>query len=125
MLSEERRRNPRFPFHSKGDLCLNYMAYRGKLIDISLFGALFEAKLFQPNITPRDNCTLEILQLNDDTLLSVKGVVAHTRMNLIGIQFETVDIERQNILRHIGRLNLAPPNLLNRRLPALLQPWAG
>ena len=45
------------------------------------------------------------------------------RMNLIGIQFAPIDSERQNILRHIGMLNLAPPSLLNRKLPALFQAW--
>jgi len=50
-------------------------------------------------------------------------VIAHYRMNLIGIQFVPIDAERQDILRRIGMLNLAPPSLLNRNLPALFQAW--
>lgn len=123
MFTNERRRHPRFPFHSKGELRMTATAYRGNLIDISLFGALFEAKLFHFDFAPREDCTLEILQLNDDALFKVKGVIAHNRMNLIGIQFAPIDSERQNILRHIGILNLAPPSLLNRKLPALFQAW--
>ena len=124
MLTKERRQYPRFPFHSRSELRLDFMAYRGKLIDISLFGALFEAQLFQLNFAPCEKCTLEILHLNDDAQFSVEGVIVHTRMNLVGIQFAPVNAERQAILQRIGMLNLAPPNLLNRRLPAPLQPWA-
>lgn len=123
MLSDERRRHPRFPFHSKGELRLNFMAYRGALLDISLFGALFESRLFQPNITQGDECTLEILHLNDDSLFAVQGIVAHSSKNVTGIQFAPLDKERQNKLRQIGMLNLAPSNLLDRGLPALFQAW--
>ena len=123
MYANERRLHPRFPFHSKGELRLNNMAYRGKLIDISLFGALFEARLFHLNFVTKENCSLEILQLNDDPLSTIGGVIAHYRMNLIGIQFVPIDAERQDILRRIGMLNLAPPSLLNRNLPALFQAW--
>ena len=123
MLSDERRRHPRFPFHSKGELRLHFMAYRGALIDNSLFGALFESRLFQMNVTQGDDCTLEILHLNDDSLFAVEGVVAHTQKNLIGVQFTPLDKDRQNKLRQIGMLNLAPTTLLDRELPALFQAW--
>ncbi|MFZ4535021.1 PilZ domain-containing protein [Propionivibrio sp.] len=119
----ERRRQPRFPNHSKGELRLNLMAYRGALIDISLFGALFETKLFELNFAKGDNCTLEILHLNQDPLISVEGVISHAKDNLIGIQFSTLDREQQDEFQQIGRLNLAPPNFLNRNLPALFQAW--
>lgn len=123
MFSDNRRRHPRFPFHSKGELRLPFMAYRGVLIDISLFGALFEARLFQLNFAAGEICTLEILHLNDDSLFSVNGVVAHINNNLIGIQFALLDHDGQNKLRQVGMLNLAPAALLDRKLPALLQAW--
>lgn len=123
MFLHELRRHPRFPFHSKGELRLKFMAYRGDLIDISLFGALFEPRLFQLDVNPGDTCALEILHLNDDSLISVKGEVAHVNKNLIGIRFAPLEMECQNKLRQIGMLNLAPPCLLNRELPALFQAW--
>jgi len=123
MYANERRQHPRFPFHSKAEIRMTATTYRGNLIDISLFGALFEARLFHFDFAPREGCTLEILQLNDDALFRIKGVIAHNRMNLIGIQFAPIDSERQTILRHISMLNLAPPSLLNRKLPALFQAW--
>ena len=121
MAFEDRRIYPRFPFHSKGELRLNYMAYGGTLIDISLFGALFKSGLSHLNVTEREECTLEILHLNDDSAFSVKGVVVHINENHIGIRFTTLDKEHESKLRKIWTLNLAPPSLLNRKLPALLQ----
>ncbi len=125
MLSDDLRRHPRFPFHSKGELRLNLVAFRGELIDISLFGALFETRLHQMNVVRGDNCMLDILHSNDDSLLAVSGVVVHTNKNLIGIKFDELDKEREDTLRQIGMLNLAPPKLLDRKLSALFQPWRG
>ncbi len=123
MFLHELRRHPRFPFHAKGELRLKFMAYRGDLIDISLFGALFETRLFQLDVNPGESCLLEILHLNDDSLIAVKGEIAHASKNLIGIRFDPLEKEQQNKLRQIGMLNLAPPCLLNRELPALFQAW--
>ena len=125
MPNDERRQHTRFPFHSKGELRLNLMAYRGALVDISLYGALFESRLYQLNVVPGDDCTLEILHLNEDSLFAVEGRIAHAEMNLIGIQFAPLDSDVRNKILHIGTLNLAPPNLLNRELPALFQAWSG
>ena len=123
MFLHELRRHPRFPFHAKGELRLKFMAYRGDLIDISLFGALFEPGLFQLDVKPGESCSLEILHLNDDSLIAVKGVVAHASNNLIGIRFDPLEKEQENTLRQNGMLNLAPPCLINRELPALFQAW--
>lgn len=125
MFLHELRRQPRFPFHSKGELRLKFMAYRGDLIDISLFGALFEPRLFELDVKPGDACSLEILHLNEDSLISVKGEVAQVNKNLIGVRFPPLEKECQNKLRQIGMLNLAPPCLLNREFPALFQAWQG
>lgn len=123
MSLNERRRTPRAPMHSKGELRLNFVAYRGALIDISRFGALFESKLFHINVSPGEICNFELLQPNDEPIFSVGGSVVHSHRNLIGIQFEPLDIERREILRSIDTINLASPDLLNREMPALLQAW--
>jgi len=123
MFPEERRLHPRFPFHSKSELHMPFMAYSGALIDISLFGALFEAGLFHLNIAAGENCRLEILHLNGNPAFAIEGVIAHTNNNLIGIEFTALDKKHLNQLRHICTLNLALPNVLNRKLPALFQEW--
>lgn len=123
MTAEERRRLPRFPFHSKGELSLGLMAYRGALLDISLFGALFEAGLFHFNIAPGDACRLKILTLGDESMLAVDGEVAHVRKNLIGVRFHPLDEGGRRKLAHIGTLNLAPQKVFDRKLPFLLQAW--
>jgi hypothetical protein len=123
MFPDERRRHPRFPFHAKGELSLDFMSYRGRLIDISLFGALFEVGLFELRIAHGDGCRLKVLTLADESLFAVDGMVAHARRNLIGIEFGALDDERREWLQRISALNLAPAKILDRKLPVLLQAW--
>lgn len=119
MIAPERRRTPRFPFHSKGRLSCPDMDYQGTLIDISLFGALFDAQ-FTRDAMPGTQCALQVLDLNDALLFNVEGVIAHAEHNRVGIEFAPMDDERQHKIRHITLLNLAPPGLVERTLPALL-----
>ncbi|MGO9444852.1 MAG: PilZ domain-containing protein [Thiobacillaceae bacterium] len=120
MITHERRRYPRFPFHSKGQLSCSDMTYGGTLIDISLFGALFHAKFARDEL-PGTRCTLLVLNLNDSFLLKVEGVIAHVKRDQVGIEFASIDEERQKKIRHITLLNLAPPHFAERDLPALLK----
>ncbi len=120
MVAPERRRTPRFPFHSKGRLSCHDMDCRGTLIDISLFGALFDAP-FTRDAVPGTQCALQVLDLNDALLFNVEGVIAHAEHNHVGIEFAPMEDERQNKIRHIALLNLAPPSLVERTLPALLR----
>ena len=122
MLSTERRESPRVSLQSKSELRLKFMAYSGKLIDISRSGALFEARLFHIGASPGEVCYVEFLLKTDESVLTVRGAIVHNHRNLIGIQFEPLDDERREKLRHIGSLNLANPNRLNRAVPALFQP---
>lgn len=99
------------------------MAYSGKLIDISRSGALFEARLFHIGVSPGEICYVEFLLTSDESVLTVRGTIVHNHGNLIGIQFDPRDDERQEKLQNINALNLANPKLLNRDVPALFQPW--
>lgn len=125
MFPNEHRRLPRFPFHSKGELELGFMAHRGVLVDISLHGALFESGLAQLDLTVGDCCVLRVLSLADQILLTMTGAVAHTKGNLVGIEFDAPDERRIGILEEIGMLNLAPPKIINRSFPFLLQARKG
>lgn len=118
---EERRKSPRFPFNSKGELHMNCIAYRGKLIDFSQHGALFESGIHHIGLTHGTKCALDILQLNEKPLCTVDGHIAYWRNNLIGIQFIAIEQERLARLLEAGSLNLAPAKLFNRKLAALLQ----
>ena len=121
MNIEERRKNPRFPFNSKGELHMNRIAYRGKLIDFSQHGALFESGIHHIGIANGVRCSLDILQLNEKTLCTIDGEIMYCRNNLIGIQFIDIDQERLARLLDAGALNLAPAKLFNRKMAALLQ----
>jgi len=121
MNTEERRKNPRFPFNSKGELHMNCIAYRGKLIDFSQYGALFESGIHHIGIAHGAKCSLDILQLNEKSLCTVDGEIMYCRNNLIGIQFIDIDQDRLTRLLDAGALNLAPARLFNRKMAVLLQ----
>lgn len=65
MVTQERRRHPRFPFLSKGEIRIDCVGYRGRLLDFSQYGALFECGIHLAGLTLRQKCSLDILQLND------------------------------------------------------------
>lgn len=119
MVTNERRRHPRFPFHSKGILIGPDKDYRGVLIDISVFGALFEAECIS-NVVPGTRCRLEVLNVDDSALIKIEGVVSHTAVERVGIEFEPMDEERKERIRSIAHLNLAPTSIVERPLPTLL-----
>lgn len=121
MVSEERRKNPRFPFHSKGEIRIDCLAHRGTLIDFSRFGALFESGIQLLGLTQGQKCSLNILQLNEKTLCTIEGSIVRYSGNRIGIQFIAIEQERLDLLLSVGSLNLAPAKLFDRKLAALLQ----
>ncbi len=121
MVTEERRKNPRFPFHSKGEIRIDCFAYRGALIDFSQFGALFESGIQLLGLSHGQKCSLDILQLNDKPLCTIDGNIMHWSGNMIGIQFLAFEQGRLECLLGVGPLNLAPARLFDRKLAALLQ----
>lgn len=119
MVTNERRRYPRFPFHSKGVLIVPGSNYRGALIDISVFGALFDAGCVS-DVEPGTRCMLEVLNVDGSLLFNAEGVVSHAVVNRVGIEFVPMDEERKEKIRAIAHLNLAPPSVVERPLPSLL-----
>jgi len=73
MFAHERRLHLRFPFPSSCKFRLNALAHCGNRFDISPFGALSEAKLLHLDFFPKERCSLEMLQLNDDSLFAIEG----------------------------------------------------
>jgi hypothetical protein len=119
MVTTERRRQPRFPFHSKGVLIVPDRDYRGALIDISVFGALFEAD-YVSNVAAGALCRLEVLNVDGSSLFDAEGVVSHAESNRVGIAFAPMDEDRKEKIRSIAHLNLAPPSVVERPLHSLL-----
>ena len=121
MATLERRVHPRYPFLSKARLICSEMTYPGTLIDISLYGALFDTP-FDVDAETGIRCVLQVLSLKEDMLFQVNGAIAHTGYSLVGIEFAPLDVALQSRIRQITLFNLAPPGHAERELPALLKP---
>lgn len=117
----DRRRHPRFPFHSRGAIRVDGCNYRGTLMDISAKGCLFvtDASVRLPVDNP---CHLFVLHGPRRESPPLGGVLAHSDHHLLGIEFTAISEEAHEALHQIVEMNLAPPKLLERELPALLRP---
>jgi len=119
MTTPERRRHPRFPFHSSGILELAGARHDGTLIDISLSGALI--RLAQPfAITDWEPCRLELLNGRNDGCWIDAVRIACQRGELFGLEFAELSSNVRRFLDAIVEMNLGVSDLLNRELPAML-----
>jgi hypothetical protein len=120
MSLSDRRRYPRFPFHSRAALLLNDLELNGTLMDISLAGALFavDQHLDVPSLT---ECRLAIYHRRRYSAENMYGTVVYCVNHLIGIQFLEIGRTAENELKLMIDMNLASSHLLERDLPALLR----
>lgn len=125
MSFAERRRYPRFPFHSRGFLVVDGLPYFGELLDVSLKGVLFAA-LEPLALSQGAVCQLEILHAGQESVCTASAIVAHLRDDgLLGLRLVEPDAEVQQVLQQVVVMNLGTPTLLDRDLPELLAPAAG
>lgn len=119
MPSSERRRFPRFPFHSQGALSVAGGVHQGMILDVSLKGALFRAdSLF--GVEDGQMCCLDIFQAGQSGFCSATALMAYRRENLIGLEFVDLSDGARQLLKQVIEMNLAVDTLLERDLPAML-----
>lgn len=119
MSLSDRRRYPRYPFHSRAALLLDDRELNGTLIDVSLAGALFAVDQ-QINLPTGTECRLAIHRRRQPAG-NMRGAVVYRDRHLLGIQFMEIDGSAESELRLMMDMNLASPRLLERDLPALLR----
>lgn len=120
MSLSDRRRFPRFPFHSRGELRMGGAWRKGTLVDISLRGALFSLESTPPESEAK-LCALRVFQPCGSQMVLLSGLVVHSGENLIGLKFINLGEAEKAALEQIIDLNLALPRLLERDIPALLR----
>lgn len=116
----DRRRHARFPFHSRAVMSVDGCEFQGTLLDISARGCLFATDA-SVNFAPGDACRVVVRHAPRRDSAGFGGVLAHCHEHLLGIEFVAVDDEGHQTLHEIIEMNLAPPRLLERELPALLR----
>lgn len=120
MLTSNRRTIPRFPFHSLARLQIEREIFFCQLVDISLGGALLETT---ETIPPAYDalCSIDIIPLSGRVCFHADAKLAHIHGRVAGIAFHQLDDSARAALARIARLNLAPAELLQREVPALLR----
>ena len=119
MSLSDRRRHPRFPFHSRASLQLDDSLHQGTLLDVSLKGGLFvpDAK---SDVSAGRECRLKVFNGGVGRFFALDGSIVHFHEHLIGIEFKPVSGESLRWFQQVIELNLAIPELMQRDLPALL-----
>jgi hypothetical protein len=117
MSLSDRRRYPRFPFHSQALIQFDGQQLNGTLLDISIAGGLVDCAAAQLDIGSR--CSLTVCH-GKKRAVHVAGTVVHLNGHLVGIEFSAIDDELEQKILEIIHLNLASPNLLSREVATLL-----
>jgi hypothetical protein len=120
----ERRCFPRFPFHSKAVLVLDGIPYEGTLLDLSLSGALFRARAALV-VAAGECCRLDILHGAARDVARANGRIAYAQEDVLGLQFQQLDLGAQQGLTQIVEMNLGTREMMKRELAALLSSPAG
>ena len=115
----DRRRHPRFPFHSRGFLAIHDEQHLGTVLDVSLKGALF-ASVVPLAVAKGDRCCLELFHAGQEQVCSAKAVVAYRRDSLVGLELVEVDASTAAVLRQVVNMHLGVTSLLDRNLPEIL-----
>lgn len=118
-LAAERRRHPRFPFHSRGFLAMGDEQHLGTILDVSLQGALFAA-VAPLGVAVATSCRLEIYHAGQEQVCSARAVVAYQRGTLVGLELVEVDEATRRVLQQVVDMHLGVSSLLERNLPQML-----
>lgn len=115
----EKRHYSRVPFDSDVTLINPSSQWQGKLIDISLKGALVERPQgWEGEIG--DQYTLELPLGNNEIVVRMNVIVARIEHDHIGFYCKNIDFDSIVHLKRLMELNLGDAELVNRELSAAL-----
>lgn len=119
MPISERRRFPRFPFHSQGALSVAGQPHPGTVLDVSLKGALFRAdNVFGASVG--NMCSLELFHAGQPGFCTATALVTYHRENIVGLEFVDLTDGARQLLAQVANMNLAVDTLLERDLHEML-----
>lgn len=98
----------------------NNVVHSGKVIDLSLKGALIE-RPEKLAITMGKSLVLDLLLGGEDVQIQMQVKVAHLHPESIGVVCEHIDLESMTHLCRLLELNLGSHALLERELTEMLQ----
>ncbi len=118
-MADEKRHFTRIDFDARVIIKRNNLNIDGKLIDISLNGALSKSP-DHCKLNVGDACEVTIDMGCEHEPIQYDATVKHIHNNLIGVCCDHIAPESASTLRRIIELNLGDSNLLNRELEAMI-----
>jgi hypothetical protein len=116
---DERRDFSRIALHRPAALDLRGAIVHCDLLDISLRGALVRVpEAFKG--AAGDPCAFAVALDSGETVIRMRGVLAHRAADAAGIRCDEIDLESASHLRRLVELNLGDDRLLHRELVALV-----
>lgn len=117
MSLHDRRRHPRFPFHSRTVVKIAGRYHNGTLVEVSISGGLVVCE--EATMRVGEQCTLIVFN-GKRPAFEVVGSVVNVHYPLAGIEFSTADQDMADSLHRIVDLNVGPLRLPAREEAALL-----
>jgi c-di-GMP-binding flagellar brake protein YcgR len=111
----ERRNFQRVPFATEAEINCNTKKYHGKLIDISLQGALIHGKGTIP-LEKGNICALSIRLLDSEITLQFDVNLVHLEENKFGFRFIGEDTETMIHLRRLLELNIGSSEAIDKEI---------
>ena len=119
-LMDEKRNFQRVPFVTRAEINCNSRKYRGRLLNISLQGALVSGKGFIP-FAEGDRCQLSIHLLGTEITLQFEADLIHRQDDRFGFRFISEDLETASHLRRLLELNIGSAETIDREVTFRLQ----
>lgn len=121
MFKPERRRIPRFPFHTQAELILGKSYQDATLLDISRGGALIQPRRVDVLHVGMD-CTLRVLGSNRRQAFELDAFVVWNREEgMVGLKTTNFGACAEHALSRLIEMNLGSNALLNPDVCALLK----
>ena len=112
---KERRNYQRIPFATKAEINSNSNKFHGKLINISLQGALVHG-IEEISLKKGTRCELLIHLLDSDITLRFEADIIYSQKNKFGFKFRSEDVETVRHLRRLLELNIGSSEEMEREI---------
>ncbi len=116
----ERRHFHRVTFDETVEVACGEALFKGRLIDLSLQGALAEFDNGTAPLEVGSLCNL-LINLSGEAHIAMEAKVAHIEDEHVGFHCEHIDLESVQHLRRLVELNLGDDELLHRDLAAMVE----
>jgi len=117
--SQERRLFHRIGFHRRAHLDIGPKQWEGRLIDLSLKGALLDLEM-EIDLEEGSKGSLGFAMGDDGRELVMQVEISHFHGNIVGLHCTGIDVDSIMFLRRIIEMNTGDDQFLERELEALL-----